>query len=186
MASKITVIENSYNKIAKDYNKTIAIINSLDDWVFIKHFPQNRQRVLDIGCGSGHLLVVMSGYFEESYGIDKSKKMVELTKAKNKKFEAICGDAEDLPYPDNFFDDVVSHTVFQRLNKEKALKEAKRVLRRGGKLVIAEVVLENNKIRKIIEKFLLQDKILGLDKKLTLGIPSSNRPRNWNRDKITP
>lgn len=142
-----------FNEIAERYDQTIALINSLDDWVYTRNLPIKRDNVLEIGCGSGHLLKVLSNYFRECCGIDSSKKMIELAQKKDSRFKLIVGNAEELPYRDEYFDYVVSHTTFHHLNQKKATEEVKRVLKRGGKFVLVDVVLEKNKFRKRFEKY---------------------------------
>lgn len=106
-------------------------------------------RVLDLGCGTGmltrmiadHLRVEAGGY---CLGIDAAGKMVQVAIKRRQgptcRFQAAA--AEDLPFADGSFDAVVSSLLFHHLPydlKRRALDEAFRVLRGGGKLVIADM-----------------------------------------------
>ncbi|MGA9754749.1 MAG: methyltransferase domain-containing protein, partial [Desulfobaccales bacterium] len=52
------------------------------------------------------------------------------------------GDAEALPFPDNDFDAVISNGVFNlALDKARALSEVHRVLKPGGRFMVADMVL---------------------------------------------
>ena len=79
------------------------------------------------------------------YGIDISPKMLELANNKIRKrlftdrVKLACGDAINLPYPDNKFDAVfLSFTLelFDTCEIPKALKEVKRVLKLNGRLFL--------------------------------------------------
>jgi ubiquinone/menaquinone biosynthesis C-methylase UbiE len=80
-------------------------------------------------------------------GLDVTAAMVERARASlsrldlaNVTFEV--GQAEALPFPDNDFDAIISNGVFNlTLDKDKALHEAHRVLKPGGKLMLADMVL---------------------------------------------
>jgi arsenite methyltransferase len=106
--------------------------------------------VLDIGCGAGVDSLVAAhlvGAGGRVVGLDVTAAMVERARARlsqlglaNVTFEV--GDAEALPFPDNDFDAIISNGVFNlTLNKEKALKETHRVLKPGGRLMLADMVL---------------------------------------------
>jgi ubiquinone/menaquinone biosynthesis C-methylase UbiE len=106
-------------------------------------------RVLDLGCGTGVLtratgdrLDAISGGI--SIGIDAAAKMIAIARKKREnetcRFEVAA--AEALPFEGGSFDSVVSSLFFHHLPldlKAKSLTEANRVLKPGGRLVIADM-----------------------------------------------
>lgn len=148
-------VDIHYSKLASKYTKTIDLINNLDLWIFLKNLPQNRTKILDIGCGTGSILKYLGKYFDKAHGIDVSKGMITQARLNNPNGDFISGDANSLPYKNNEFDMVISHAVFHYLNRNTALKEAIRILKPNGKLVIAEVI-KLPKYQKYIEKLILR------------------------------
>ena len=108
------------------------------------------ESVLDIGCGGGLDSLVAGfvvGPLGKVVGIDISPEMIrrannnlQKTGLKNISFQEFSGEA--LPFPDNSFDVVISNGVFNLISdKLRALQEANRVLRVGGRLMIADQIL---------------------------------------------
>ncbi len=101
--------------------------------------------ILDAGCGTGNLASKMSNKGAKVIGIDYSKEALEIAKNKKiKNFELIQHDlTKKLPFPDNHFDKIVSNNVIYSLPEEirpQVFKEFRRVLERGGKIIISNPI----------------------------------------------
>ena len=105
-------------------------------------------KVLDVGCGTGNLILTAKSYVGTSgslYGIDASPEMIELArkKAKRSGSEAVfdVGLIEKIAYPDANFDVVISRLVIHHLPddlKRQGFAEIFRVLKPGGLFCMAD------------------------------------------------
>jgi ubiquinone/menaquinone biosynthesis C-methylase UbiE len=97
--------------------------------------------VLVVGSGNGISAVKMHQWTgSKIIGIDISEEMVKSAKEKaNEGIEFMVGNAEDLSFPDNTFDVVISESVTAFTNKNKSLSEYYRVLKKGGHLGLNEI-----------------------------------------------
>ena len=98
----------------------------------VSHYelPEN-PRILDVGCGKGFLLFdfLKVRPDAEVYGIDISEYAIENAK-KEIQGRLKVGNAVDLPWPDDYFDLVISINTFHNLfnfQLDRALKEFERV-----------------------------------------------------------
>lgn len=100
-------------------------------------------RVLEIGCGTGNLSLLTKRLHPEAevVGMDPDPKALDLARRKAGRnglsLRLDRGFAQELPYPDASFDRVLSAFMFHHLGpgeKERALREARRVLAPGGSL----------------------------------------------------
>jgi SAM-dependent methyltransferase len=95
------------------------------------------QRVLDIGCGVGVFLRLVTDRGADSFGLDASEALIDLARQRVPEADIRVGDMEALPYEDDTFDLVTGFTSFFFANDMvAALREAGRVAKPGAPVVI--------------------------------------------------
>ncbi|MGR3512495.1 MAG: class I SAM-dependent methyltransferase [Paracoccaceae bacterium] len=91
--------------------------------------------LLDVACGPGYVAGFAAAKGATARGSDLSESMVELAKSNYPQVAFGLGDAESLPFPDETFDVVaINFGVLHFPDADKALAEAFRILRPGGRL----------------------------------------------------
>lgn len=97
-------------------------------------------KVLDIGCGVGHLLAWLSREARVgAHGIDVSGASLIAARRSDEALALVAGEAESLPYGDATFDRVVCNgSAHHLVDKPAAFREIGRVLKPGGRLLLHE------------------------------------------------
>jgi ArsR family transcriptional regulator len=106
----------------------------------------NRQfdSLLDLGTGTGRLLELFAPLYARAIGVDASPAMLAVARANLDRAgltnaQVRLGDIQHLPFGRNSFDVVTIHQVLHYLDEpERAIAEAARVLRPGGRLLIVD------------------------------------------------
>ncbi|GAB4049858.1 class I SAM-dependent methyltransferase [Spirosoma litoris] len=94
--------------------------------------------LLDVGCGSGLFCQLAMQQGLDVSGLDATAEFIAIAQHKAPHGHFTTGDMEELPYPDHTFDLVTGINSFQyAASPVQALKEAYRVLKPTGKLVVA-------------------------------------------------
>lgn len=101
---------------------------------------KNADKVLDLGCGDGlNIMIFRENGIKNVIGIDISRNLVKIAQKNNPRNKFALGSAEKLPFKDGTFNIVFVDSVFHHLLKyDKAIKEIKRVLKKGGFLCFIE------------------------------------------------
>ena len=101
---------------------------------------EQRDWVLDLGCGTGFLFNYISEKVELLLGLDISEKALKLAKKSLKCLSnvfLVCADADNMPFPDNIFDKVFAITVLQNMPEPKrTVEEIKRKSKPNSMLAV--------------------------------------------------
>ena len=153
----------SYNHVAELYDAVFPDIRvRKDEWEWInRHLPLSKDiDLLDIGCGNGALLNALSDRIKTGKGVDESAGMIIQAKKRNadsEKLEFTVIEGPRLPFADASFDVVISMMSFRYLDWDPLLSEVKRVTKKGGKLLILDMVTVPVKVKEYPK--LLGDKL---------------------------
>jgi ubiquinone/menaquinone biosynthesis C-methylase UbiE len=117
--------------------------------------PEPGQRVLGVGPGTGYYVLQAARWLEPGGTLDIldiQQEMLDHTMHRARAMGVLnivprWGEAQALPYPDHHFDSAyLVATLGEVPDKGRALRELGRVLKRGGRLVVGEVLLDPHKV----------------------------------------
>jgi ubiquinone/menaquinone biosynthesis C-methylase UbiE len=124
-----------WQRVADKYDSTWAsstrqFIAPLLDVVEVS----DKMSILDVGSGPGYVSAAAAERGATAVGLDFSSAMIAIARKKFPRISFHEGDAQNLPFDDKTFDRVVANFALLHLAEpERALAEALRVLKHGGK-----------------------------------------------------
>ena len=154
-------VREMFDNIAPSYDKLNHVLSMNVDKLWRRHALReivdgSAQRILDVACGTGDSAISIAkaaGEGSTVTGVDISEGMMSLVEGKAKKagvedcIDLKVADGEALPYEDGVFDRVTCAFGIRNFeHKEKGLSEFLRVLKPGGKAVILELSVPQNRL----------------------------------------
>ena len=154
-------VQQMFDNIAPTYDKLNHIMSLSVDKLWRRHALKEivdgtPQRILDVACGTGDSTISIARAAAEGTkvtGADISEGMMALVLEKAGKagvkdrIDLQVADGEALPYEDGTFDRVTCAFGIRNFeHKEKGLAEFRRVLKPGGKAVILELSVPQNRV----------------------------------------
>ena len=154
-------VREMFDSIAPSYDRLNHVLSMNVDKLWRRHALKEivdgtAQRILDVACGTGDSTISIAKAAGEGSivtGVDISEGMMALVqgKAENAGVAGRIGlevaDGEALPYADGTFDRVTCAFGIRNFeHKEKGLSEFLRVLKPGGKAVILELSVPQNRV----------------------------------------
>ncbi|MBP3831992.1 MAG: class I SAM-dependent methyltransferase [Clostridia bacterium] len=135
-----------FDKQAPVYDETNTILYSKNGKIscenifdFLKDIEY--EKLLDIGCGTGYLIDMLAKNYEAEFtGLDLSPEMVKQANNKNiKNAKFVEGRSDEIPFEDNTFNIVTCSQSFHHYpDTDKAMQEARRVLKPGGLYILSD------------------------------------------------
>ncbi len=152
-----------YKDIAEDFESTRKVF--WEELYFLGDYIKDGDKVLDLGCGNGRFLEVIGRKNIDYTGIDSSESFIKAAKDTYGNIEHfIHGDALKLPFKENEFDIVVSFGVLHHIPSKKLrrqfLREANRVLKKEGLLILTVWNLWNKRLTPVIKKYAVNKLLL--------------------------
>jgi len=159
------IVQEYYSKRARDYDRQkvrtwqseqgfrAEVLDEILDVLAVFE----KKRVLEVGVGSGRIgLPLMKGVRPFFIGLDLSREMLELAKAKmssyKQEFDLILGDAEHLPFVSETFDAVICiSTMHYFADSEMGLTEFSRVLKEKGVFAYGDLTLHESDNRSFLD-----------------------------------
>lgn len=155
-----------YNLIAREFSSKRERLWDEIKFLFDGYLAPG-QKVLDLGCGNGRYFPLFRERGVDYVGADNSRELVDIAKSRYPGGDFRTGNALDLDFPENHFDAIYSIAVLHHIPSEefrlKFLKEAKRVLKPGGLLVLTVWNFHQPKERYLLLKYKIL-KLIGRSK----------------------
>jgi len=158
---KETYVKDVFNEIAEYYDKmngimSLGMVKGWHRFMFRKAGDITGKKVCDVGCGTGEISFMAAervGPGGEVIGVDITPGMLAMAERKMetldlpKKVDFRVGDALDMQFNDDTFDLVTSGYMLRNVTDiQRAVDEMYRILRPGGKVVVAELSKPRNRI----------------------------------------
>ena len=153
-------LQGFFSRHAKEYASSESHMHGKDLDLLISMLDLKKNyKALDVGTGPGFVAFEMSAKVAVSVGLDMNEHMLDIAVRKaedDNKSNVIFvkGDALSMPFPDNVFDIVSCRRVAHHIkDKKRFIEEAWRVLKKGGKFGITDLLKPMNDKKDLFNKF---------------------------------
>jgi SAM-dependent methyltransferase len=141
-----------YSRQARSYDNTRGVCDQVLDALRRALAGAPGPRLADIGGGTGNYAVALAGEGWQPLVLDRSPEM--LAQAAEKGLATLAGDAQELPLADASFDAAMLVSMLHHVeDRSRALAEAARILRPGGRLALFVFAREDMEELWIVRRF---------------------------------
>jgi ubiquinone/menaquinone biosynthesis C-methylase UbiE len=115
--------------------KRASRLDAVETSRILEYVPSTATSVLDVGCGTGHLLDQIGS--ERKVGVDLSISMLKIARDRGCPAQLILADGGRLPFRDRSFTSVISQdTIVHFKDPMSMTREMVRTCARGGRIII--------------------------------------------------
>jgi ubiquinone/menaquinone biosynthesis C-methylase UbiE len=147
-AAKAQAAKAHFNRWAAAYGRS-RLLPSLQSKALAELQPAADDRVLDVACGAGALVIEVAPRVERAVGVDLADGMLEIARSRLRaaeddhplaNVEFLQGPSDALPFADGSFTAVVCTTALHHFpDAQRSINEMARVLEPGGRVVIGDM-----------------------------------------------
>jgi ubiquinone/menaquinone biosynthesis C-methylase UbiE len=137
-----------FDRWAGAYGRS-RLLPSLQKKALAELRPRAGDRVLDVACGAGELVIAVAPHVQRAVGVDLSDGMLQLARSRllestdaraSDNVEFLLGPSDALPFGDGSFTALVCTTALHHFpDPQQSIDEMARVLAPGGRLVIGDI-----------------------------------------------
>lgn len=145
-----------FDSFAPEYDVITGINSDLS--FFLDRIPARTRRVLDVGCGTGHLAAHLAEHFDEVIGIDLSGPMLDIARSERSasNITYLQGDIGSLE-PEGKYDMICSSTTFHHLSDPGATAmRLSEKLEPGGVIALVDCVQRTRRLPNSIFRQILR------------------------------
>ena len=110
---------------------------------FIIKLYLDPKTALDVGCGTGELVLALRSFGIDAHGVEISKDALEMVDPSVREYVK-AGDITNIPHKDNEFDLVLTFDVLEHIDKEKILKSMNELVRVSKKYILSKIYTKEN------------------------------------------
>lgn len=145
------VVQARFSKDAQKYETSPIHAKGEDlQWIVEIAALTGTERVLDVGTGTGHTAMALAGGARTVVGADLTERMVESAASLTEErglvnVQYVISDVVQLPFPSAYFDLITCRFAAHHFaDPDKAVAEMARVLRPGGRVILADHIAPAN------------------------------------------
>jgi ubiquinone/menaquinone biosynthesis C-methylase UbiE len=145
-AANLDLVQSQFRRQADEYARITSGDDKFTDSIVALADPAAADRVLDIACGPGYLTMALAQRAAAAVGLDATDKFIfgaanEAARKGIGNLRFVVGDVMRLAFGDSSFDLVACKMAFHHFPEPaQVLAQMARVVRPGGKIVIADLL----------------------------------------------